>query len=207
MATHHPDLMLPSRDEAIDTIARFTELEALAISDHTELARSLGGLSVALSSVALDYGEKHPYPDISQNIGLWTTIGERDNQHRFAVTGQVIQSEDDSRLVSIWRSHLAGGTQKFHQKVNVPADALLERFRATDPLELRQGWHTPPDEDIYAIGTATVNGVRNDEEYWPFHMPVAATRPEDYPTTPEQDAVGYTIILQGLTKTLLEIVR
>lgn len=204
MSTRKDDIVLPGRVEAIDTITRFTELDPSTITDHTRLAHALGSMSAALSTVAHDYGKMHPYPGIEANVGLQTEVGNEANRHRFTVTGQ-----DQFGLsgAHISRSAINGGTDKYHRHVRVPTETILRQFQEADPATLRQGYVSgrPSSEDIYALAVTTDQGVRIRQEYWPFHMPVS--RPDDYPTTPAEDALRYTQLLQGLSTALLEVVR
>ncbi len=197
--------VLPSRAEAISTITQFTELDTATITDHVKLAKALGGMSAALSAVALDYGETHRLPDIESNIGLWVELGEGADRHQFTVISQ--DRYGGLGGASIERCAADGDTGKYYRHVNVPSEEILRQFLAADPATLRQGYRSgrPSEEDIYAVAVTTDRGVQTSQEHWPFHMPVS--RPDAYPTTPAEDATSYAQILQELSKTLLEVVR
>lgn len=204
MRINRGDIVLPSVDEAVETIRRFAELEAGNVDNFRTLASALGGMSEALSAVALDYGEDHRLPDIQANIGTWTVLDGEDEKHKFTADPQDIFGYTGAHL---WRSAVVGGPDRYYDHVNVPTQMVLESFLATDPAQLRQGWHQPSWTDIYAERIRDRDRGLDEgvfERHWPFHMPVS--RPEGYPTTAAEDAIRYTQTLQGLSLTLLDVV-
>lgn len=194
------DEVLPTKAEATDRIHAFVGVNPETISDHVELARTLGGLSLAYSSVALDYGALpgHLPVGITENIGLWTRIGERD-EHEFTVSPQDIFGDFGAKL---WRSAVEGGTSRYYDFVSVPTTNVLSGFLDTEPGKLHNGWDMPSWTDIYALRTRGDSPVPTDEEFWPFHKPLETT-PDGL--TPQERIIGYTQILQDLSRTLLEL--
>jgi len=191
-------LTLPPRDEAISSIAQFTELDPTAITTRLELASALGGMSTAVSVVAHDYGELHRLPGHNVNTGLRTVIGEGGDMHYFHVARQ-----DMIGGATFWRSAVRGGPDTYLRHVRIPRDDTLQRIQELHsmPQESRIGW---PSGEIYAKAVTTDENGRTVQEYRPFYGP--AVRPADYHLTQAEEAVGYTRILQELSRTLLEVV-
>lgn len=195
------EIALPNRAEALGRIEDFIGVDAGAIGNHTELARQLSGLSLAYSSVALEYGEAHPVPGIATNIGMWTKIGEGANTHRFVMTPQDIFGLSG---VEFERYAVEGGTEKYFDGAVVPTDKILEGFIAADPARLTNGWHMPSWTDVHATRVRTEGTERSRQEYWPFHMPLETLGDGQ---TSQERVTNYAQILQGLSKTLLEIIK
>lgn len=202
MTIERAGLVLPERAEALDTIHGFNALDPENMTDYRVLAEALGGMSLAVSAVALEYGEAHRPVGVEANVGLWTEIGDEPARLLFATTEQSVFG---SVPACIWRRAIKGGQKEYYDSVTIPTNEILDGFLRADPQRLYQGHDLPNSAEVQAIrmrGPSTHTKPQHDA-FLPFYKPHALAL--DGSPSPQESAKSYTHMLQELSKTLLEV--
>lgn len=181
MRRKYGDGYLPDAPEARATVQSFIEQDfADRHLQQDELVRTLGTMSLAVSSLALEYGEAHPLPHVAGNMGILTHIEEKDSQYEFVVLPQDMLAMGGAQL---WKS---AGINTYHDTVVLPP--------ATPGSD---SWQQQQMRHVYAERVRLEKGVTRLYRYCPFELGREGGR------TIAEETAGYTEVLKDLSRTLL----